>query len=102
VYESVRLLTDDADELVLFADQLLFSGRLGFKTRPVTIRESAGVAEIEWSGRKPKAFRDRVLLVISDGQHVDCFQVDAIRTSARTPLKPFSEWVIIPTTQILV
>lgn len=58
VYEGVLLVTNDVDKLIPFVDQLLFSLRLlGFKTRPVTIRESAGVTEIEWSGRKPKAFR---------------------------------------------
>lgn len=77
-YEGVRLLTDDPDKLVPFVDQLLFSLRvLGFKTRPLMIRESAGIAEIEWSGRRPKAFRDRLLLCVSHGEHVDCFQVAA-------------------------
>jgi len=78
VHEGVRLVTDDPDKLIPFVDQLLFSLRLlGFKTRPVTIRESSGIAEITWSGRRPKAFRDRVLLCVSAGQHVDCFQVAA-------------------------
>jgi hypothetical protein len=41
VYEGVRLLTDDPAKLIPFVDQLLFSLRmLGFRTRPVTIRES--------------------------------------------------------------
>jgi hypothetical protein len=54
-----------------------------YKTRPVAIRESKGIAEIEWSGRKPKAFRDRMVLVISEGQHVNYFQVAAVGSLQR-------------------
>lgn len=78
VYEGVRLDTDDPDKLIPFVDQLLFFLRVQrYKTRPVTIRESQGIAEIEWSGRKLKAFRNRNLLCISRGTHIDCFQLDA-------------------------
>ena len=78
VYEGVRLLTDDPDKLVSFVDRLLFALRvLGFKTRPAAIRECQGIVEIRWTGRRPKAFRDRLLLVISAGEHIDCFQVAA-------------------------
>jgi hypothetical protein len=78
IYEGVRLDTDDPDKLIPFVDQLLFFLRVQrYKTRPVTIRECSGIAEIQWSGRKPKAFRNRLLLVISAGEHVDCFQVAA-------------------------
>jgi hypothetical protein len=67
VYEGVRLDTDDPHKLIPFVDQLLFSLRaFGLKTRPVTIRESKGIAEISWSGRVPKAFRpgvDRLLCI---------------------------------------
>jgi hypothetical protein len=76
VYEGVRLLTDDPEKLVPFVDQLLFSLRvLGFKTRPLTIHECQGIMTIRWTGRKPKAFRDRLLAVTSFGQHLDCFQI---------------------------
>ncbi len=77
-YEGIRLITDDPDKVIPFVDQLLFALRvLGWKTRPVTIRESQGVMEIKWSGRRPKAFRDRLVLCVSEGAHVDLFQVAA-------------------------
>lgn len=77
-YEGIRLVTDDPNKLVPFVDQILFALRMvGWKTRPVTIRESQGVMEIEWSGRRPKAFRDRLVLCVSEGAHVDLFQVAA-------------------------
>jgi hypothetical protein len=78
LYEGIRLVTDDPGKLVPFVDQILFFLRMnGWKTRPVTICESKGVAEIRWSGRRPKAFRDRLVLCVSEGQHVDLFQVAA-------------------------
>ncbi len=78
MYEGVRLLTDDPDKLVPFVDQLLFSLRmLGFKTRPAAIRERQGIVQIRWTGRRPKAFRNRLLLCVSHGEHVDCFQMPA-------------------------
>lgn len=77
-YEGIRLVTDDPDKMIPFVDQLLFALRMvGWKTRPVTIRESQGMMEIKWSGRRPKAFRDRLVLCVSEGQHVDYFQVAA-------------------------
>ena len=77
-YEGIRLVTDAPGNVIPFVDQLLFALRmLGWKNRPVTIRESQGIMTIKWSGRRPKAFRDRLVLCVSDGQHVDLFQVAA-------------------------
>lgn len=78
VYEGIHLHTDDPDKMIPFVDQLLFALRMvGWKTRPVTIRESQGVMETHWSGRRPKAFRDRLVLCVANGEHVDLFQVAA-------------------------
>lgn len=77
-YEGVRLVTDDLGKLVKFTDQLLFFLRVTRrKARPLTIRESSGIVEIEWKGRVPKPFRPGThgLLCISEGEHVDVFSV---------------------------
>lgn len=72
------MVTDDPGKVIPFVDQLLFALRMvGWKTRPVTIRESQGIMMIKWSGRRPKAFHDRLVLCVSEGQHVDLFQVAA-------------------------
>jgi hypothetical protein len=69
VYQGVWLITDDPDKLIPFVDQVLFLLRVqGFKTRPVAIRESQGVVEVRWTGRKPKALRDRLLAVSACGE----------------------------------
>jgi len=81
LYDGIRLITDDPEKVIPFVDQLLFFLRIQrFKTRPVTIRERQGVVEIHWSGRKPRAFRDRLVEVSSVGEHLDCFQVSAAST----------------------
>ncbi len=79
-YEGIRIESDDPGKLITFIDQLLFHLRLTRrKARPVTIRESKGVMEIQWCGRVPKAFRpgSRNLLCISEGRWVDSFTVQA-------------------------
>src|SRR5260221_349497 len=79
-HEGVQLLTDDPDKLIPLIDQMLFWLRIRrYKTRPLTIRESGGAGEIRWNGRKPKAFSGRMLVVISEGQHIDGFQVAAAK-----------------------
>ena len=81
-YEGIELQTDDPEKLIPLVDQLLFFLRVQrYKTRPVMIWESQGVVEIAWSGRKLKAFRDRVLLCVSQGEHVDCFQIAPVNKS---------------------
>lgn len=78
LYEGIRLHTSEPEKLVPFVDQLLFALRMvGWKTRPIMICESKGMMEIKWSGRRPKAFRDRLVLCVSEGAHVDLFQVAA-------------------------
>lgn len=77
-YEGVRLHTAEPEKMVHFVDQLFFFLRLTRrKARPVTIRESKGIVQIDWRGRTPKPFQPGAcnVLCISEGRWVDSFTV---------------------------
>lgn len=85
IYENVRLIGLDVDKLVALCDALLFYCAVArLRTRPVTITEAEGCAQITWSRYAPKAFRDRVLNLVAVGELVDTLTMKSIPASIET------------------
>ncbi len=78
LYEGIRLSGPDEDKLISIADALLFHIQVArLRTRPVTIEESEGCVTVRWSRYAPKAFRDRLLHLVGNGELIDTLTVCA-------------------------
>ena len=75
VYEGIRL-DGPEEKLIPLVDAILFYCRVArLRTRPVRIAEDEGCIKIVWSNYAPRAFRGRMLNLITAGQQVDLFTV---------------------------
>lgn len=82
VYEGVRL-DGPKEKLIPLVDNILFYCRVArLRTRPTGIAEAEGCVKIVWSNYAPRAFRGRMLNLMTAGTQIDLFTVQESRALA--------------------